>query len=467
MAGIPREAVVDACGYIDTWLAFQRRKGRVPGVQAAVLHEDEVVLSTAHGVSHESTGEPLTTEHLFRVASHSKTFTATCVMQLVEHGAVRLDDTVGHWLPALSGAPIAAVTLRELMAHAGGVVRDGGDGDFWQLFHSFPDEPDLLRIAADASSVLPRNERFKYSNIGYSLLGMVIAAATGQPYNAYVAQNVVARLGLECTGPELDPSRLGEYAGGHASLDYADTRLPIEHIDTHSMASATGFYSTATDMVRYAAAHFLGDERLLSDDSKRLMQKTEWEVEGTGTSYGLGFAVATVGSRRLLGHGGGYPGHITRTHFDPVDRLAVSVLTNAIDGPAQAMADAAIALIDLAAKGPGRAADDRSRFCGRFSTLWGTYDIVDLFGTLYQLTPGLADPTSAYSVLEVEDDTTLRITTTSGYGSRGEVLSYTFDADGAVQSVRGGSGSTAYPFEHYRALAAAADRVELGRAVRD
>jgi hypothetical protein len=220
-------------------------------------------------------------------------------------------------------------------------------------------------------------------------------------------------------------------------------------------------------MVRYAAAHFLGDERLLSDDSKRLMHKTEWEVEGTGTSYGLGFAVATVGSRRLLGHGGGYPGHITRTHFDPVDRLAVSVLTNAIDGPAQAMADAAIALIDLAAKGPGRAADDRSRFCGRFSTLWGTYDIVDLFGTLYQLTPGLADPTSAYSVLEVEDDTTLRITTTSGYGSRGEVLSYTFDADGAVQSVRGGSGSTAYPFEHYRALAAAADRVELGRAVRD
>lgn len=459
--------MVDACGYFDTWLAFQRRKGRVPGVQAAVLHEDEVVLSTAHGVSHEATGEPLTTEHLFRVASHSKTFTATCAMQLVERGTVRLDDTVGHWLPALSGAPIAAVTLRELLAHAGGVVRDGADGDFWQLFHSFPDEAELLRIAADASAILPRNERFKYSNIGYSLLGMVIAAATGQPYNTYVTEHVVERLGLERTGPELDPSRIDEYAGGHASLDYADTRLPIEHIDTHSMASATGFYSTATDMVRYAAAHFLGDERLLSDDSKRLMHKTEWEVEGTGTSYGLGFAIATVGGRRLFGHGGGYPGHITRTHFDPVDRLAVSVLTNAIDGPAQVMADAAIALIDLAAKGPGRAADDRSRFCGRFSTLWGTYDVVDLFGTLYQLIPGLADPTSAYSVLEVEDDATLRIATTSGYGSRGEALSYTFDAEGAVSSVRGGSGSTAYPFETYRALVAGADRVALGSAVRD
>ncbi len=160
MAGIPRQAVIDACDYADRWLAFQRRHLRVPGVQAAVLHDDEVVLSTAHGVSDVTTGEPLTTDHLFRIASHSKTFTATCVMQLAERGLLRLDDTVGHWIDGLDAAPIAGVTLRELLAHAGGVVRDGWDGDFWQLFHAFPDETELVRIAADASSVLPRNERF-------------------------------------------------------------------------------------------------------------------------------------------------------------------------------------------------------------------------------------------------------------------------------------------------------------------
>ncbi|MFN8021651.1 MAG: serine hydrolase domain-containing protein [Acidimicrobiales bacterium] len=468
MTGISRDAVSDACAYFDQWLAFQRRQWRVPGVQAAVLHDDEVVLSTAHGVSSVETGEPLTTDHLFRIASHSKTFTATCVMQLVEMGLLRLDDTVGHWLDGLSGAPIAGVTLRELMAHAGGVVRDGWDGDFWQLFHAFPDDDELVRIAGDASSVLPRNERFKYSNIGYSLLGMVIAEASGRPYNSYVAEEVVVRLGLRNTGPELDPSRAHEYAGGHAALDYADARLPIEHVDTHAMASATGFYSTASDVVRYAAAHFHGDDRLLSDDSKRQMQKTEWEVEGTGgTSYGLGFAISTIGTRRVLGHGGGYPGHITRTYFDPVDRLAVSVLTNAIDGPAMGMAGAGISLIDLAAKGPGRSADDRSRFCGRFATLWGTFDVVDLNGTLYQLTPSLADPTASYAVLEVDDDRTLRIARSNGYGSRGEVLAYTFDDDGSVRSIRGGSANTAYPFERYRQLAAAADRVTLGGGLRD
>jgi len=475
---LSRETVTDACRTFDSWLGFQQRHLRVPGVQAAVLHAADVadvadvVLSTAHGVAALETGEPLTDQHLFRIASHSKTFTATAVMQLAERGSLRLDDTVGRWLPGLASAPVSGVTLHELLAHGGGVVRDGWDGDFWQLFHSFPDTAELLRIADDASSVLPRNERFKYSNIGYSLLGLVIEAASGQPYDAYVVEHVIGRLRLTHTGPELDPARAHEYAAGHSSISYADRRLPIEHIDTHAMASATGFYSTASDVVRYVSAHFLGDERLLSDDAKRQMQRTEWEVEGTGTSYGLGFGIQTIGTRRVLGHGGGYPGHITRTFFDPVDRLAVSVFTNAIDGPALGWASALFALVDLAAAGPraeGAAAarqGDLDRWCGRFATLWGVYDVVALGGRLFQIDPTAPDPTTSVTHLEVVDDRTLRIAKTTGYGSPGERLVYSFDDDDAVVSLRGGSGTTAYPYEQYRRTVEAAERVTLGGGLR-
>ncbi len=480
MTGIPRRAVADASRYFDRWLAFQQQFLRVPGVQAAVLHEGDLLLSTAHGLADLEAGEALTDRHLFRIASHSKTFTATCVFQLVEQGALRLDDTVGQWIEALRESPIARVTLRELLAHGGGVVRDGWDGDFWQLFNPFPDLDELLHAARDASAVLDRNERFKYSNVGYSLLGLVIEVASGDPYNVYVAEHVVRRLGLENTGPELDQARSGEYAAGHGSLSYADTRLPIDHIDTHAMASATGFYSTASDVVRYASAHFLGDQRLLTDDSKRQMQRTEWEVEGTGTSYGLGLGISVIGTRRLLGHGGGYPGHITRTFFDPVDQLAVSVLTNAIDGPAMGMATALVRLVDLAAGGSaaggsgpsgerGVAADpgiDITRFCGRFATLWGVYDVVDLGGRLFQIDPTQPDPVVAPSHLQVLDDHTLRIAKTVGYGSEGERLSYTFDGDGSVATVRGGSGTTAYPYEQFRVAAARHGRVTLGHGVR-
>ena len=143
------------------------------------------------------------------------------------------------------------------------------------------------------------------------------------------------------------------------------------------MAAATGFSSTASDLVRWGAAHFHGDERVLSDDSKRLMQRTEWVVGDASGEYGLGLAVADVGGRRVLGHGGGFPGFITRTWFDPVDRLAVSVLTNAIDGPAMTLANVGIRLVDLAAQGSGDAAAGRpvpsasraaSRPCGACST---------------------------------------------------------------------------------------------------
>ena len=468
MSGISRQAVLDACSYFDGWLDVQRRRHRVPGVQAAVWHDGEVVFSRALGVSDESTGEPLTTHHLFRIASHSKTFTATAVMQLAERGDLRLDDTVAHWLPSLAGTGIAAVKLRELMAHAGGLVRDGRDGDFWQLFHAFPDDEGLVRIAADSADVIHRNERFKYSNVGYSLLGKVIETASGLPYRAYVAEHVVDRLGLVDTGPDLDPARAARYAGGHGWLDDDGRRLPIDHIDTGAMSSATGFFSTADELVRYAGAHCFGDERLLSDDAKREMQRAEWEVEGTGTSYGLGFAIHTIGGRRVVGHGGGYPGHITRTHVDPVDRLAVSVLTNAIDGPALGMANAAIALVNLAAEQPTGTPDgatagvDPRRFCGRFANLWGAFDVVALGGRLLQLTPTLDDPTASYAVLEIVDDHTLRYATTTGYGSYGEPVHYSFGDDGTVLSLRGGSGSTSVPLDRYREVVATRDRVTLG-----
>lgn len=470
MTGLSRHAVVDACRYLEGWLAFQQRHLRLPGLQAAVLHDGEVLLDVAYGVSSVDTGEALTTDHVFRIASHSKTFTATCVMQLVEQGRVRLDDTVGQWIGELADAPVGVVTVRELLAHASGLVRDGWDGDFWQLFHEFPDTAGLLRMATDDALVLSRNERFKYSNVGYSLLGLVIERASGQPYAAYVTEHVVDPLGLTRTTPELDPARLHTYAGGHTSLDHADVRLPIEHVDTHAMASATGFASTASDVVRYAAAHFFGDERLLTDDSKRLMQKTEWLVEASGGGeYGLGFAVNTVGVRRLLGHGGGYPGHITRTMFDPVDRLAVSVLTNAIDGPAAQLATAAVAVVNLAASGKAPLVPegvDASRYTGCFSSLWGTYDVVDLGGRLFQLTTSAPDPTAVVTELEVVDERRLRIVTSGGYASPGESLTYTFADDGTVVSVRGGSASTAYPLERMREAAATQARVTLGGGLR-
>ncbi|MET0458603.1 MAG: serine hydrolase domain-containing protein [Ilumatobacteraceae bacterium] len=475
MRGVSRDAVVDAAAYIDSWLSFRQRFDRIPGVQAAILHEGDVVLSAAHGLADIESATPLTPDHRFRIASHSKTFTATAIMRLVEQGRLRLDDPVAQWLGGLADTPLAAVRVRELLAHGAGVVRDGWDGDFWQLARVFPDHDTLLGIATDDASVLARNDRFKYSNIGYSLLGQVIESVTGQTYAEHVAEAILDPLGLAATAPDIDVADVTGHATGYTGLGYADRRLPIDHIATGAMSAATGFSSTAGDLVHYAAAHFLGDIRLLSDDSKRQMQRAEWAVEGASSWYGLGLAIAEIGTRRVVGHGGGFPGFITRTWWDPVDRLALAVLTNAIDGPALTLANGAIRLLDLALHpdGAGTTADDAETdaetgvdlgsYCGRFANLWGVIDVVALGGRLYLLDPTADDPVAAPARLSVVDERTLRITEAPGYASPGERLVYERDDDGRIRSMRGGSGSTSHPFDAVTLAAAGRRRVTLGQ----
>lgn len=447
------EVIHAAATYIDSWLGFRQRYLRIPGIQAAILFGDELVMAGAYGHADVEKGIALTTRHLFRVASHSKTFTGTAVLQLVESGRLRLDDRLGDWLAfvAEASSPLAQVTLRELLSHSGGVTRDGHDADFWQLREPFLDEIGLRKVVTDGADVLPTNERFKYSNIAYALLGLVITAASGRPYNEYVTREIVGRLGLANTGPELDQSRMNEYAAGYSALAYAEERVPIDHVDTRAMSPATGFYSTAEDLCRYAAAHFLGDTRLLSDAAKRLMQHEWWSVEGTtDESYGLGFSIVKVGERRLVGHSGGYPGHSTRTVFDPADRLAVSVLTNAIDGGPGDLAKSAVKIIDLATKQESEVEPAKERFCVRLANLWGVVDVALLGGRLLLLDPSAGDPTESCTELSVEDDATLRVVKGPGYGAVGERMRYAFGADGSVSYVRGAGGMTWWPLEGYR-----------------
>src|SRR4051812_42687209 len=180
MAGIA-DGARDSADYADRWLAFRQRWLHVPGVQAAVWVDGDLVLSTAHGRADLAADVALTPAHLFRVASHSKTFTATAVVQLAEAGRLRLDDRVDRHLPWTAEAGVGDRTLADLLGHSGGVIRDGRDADHWQLSRPFPDDDGLRALAADGA-VCGVDERFKYSNVGFGMLGAVVAAVTGRSY---------------------------------------------------------------------------------------------------------------------------------------------------------------------------------------------------------------------------------------------------------------------------------------------
>ncbi|WP_454049971.1 serine hydrolase domain-containing protein [Cellulomonas sp. Marseille-Q8402] len=447
-----------AAPYLASWVDQQASFRRAVGVQVAIRSGDDVVLDHVWGTADVTTGEPLRTDHLFRIASHSKSFTATAVMRLVEAGRLRLDDTVGMSVPGLASSPLASRTVRELLGHQAGVIRDGEHGDFWQLDGPFPDRETLVAELLEAGEVFGANEHFKYSNYGYGILGLIIEAVTGRSYAEHLRAAVLEPLGMADTGAEYDPALADRYAGGHtALLDADDRRERIDHVDTRALAAATGFYSTARDMTAFGAAHFLGDDTLVSDAGKRLLHRQESVVKAYGTEigrYGIGLDLHTIGDREVVGHSGGYPGHITRTYIDPEARLVVSVLTNAIDGPADPIAVGLIKLIDLAlnppADTPEPAADARplAEYTGRFGALWGVSDIAELGGRLVMLRPSAPDPTAAYEELTVTGRDRLRIKAGPGFGNVGEEVVVERDADDAISAVR--DGMTAWPLAEFR-----------------
>jgi CubicO group peptidase (beta-lactamase class C family) len=469
------EVLREALAYVDSWLDYRVWKLTTPGAQVAVWFDGKVQFSKAYGVSNLDTGEPLTTSHLFRIASHSKTFTATAIMQLVEAGKLRLDDTAGSWIPELAeaGSPLAEVTVRDLVSHSAGVIRDGVDSTFWAHSRPFLNEQELLELSIREGFVRQPHATFKYTNIGFSLLGIIIGKAAGSTYNEYTKSAIVEKLGLQNTGPELDETRLAEYAGGHSGINSRAKRQVIPHVDTRAMASATGFYSTAEDMVVFASAHFFGDDRLISDRSKNEMQRPVWtgqDPDAPRDGYGYGITIDYYNGHRTVGHSGGYPGHITRTLWDPEEGLAISVLTNAVDGPAEELAAGILKILDKAREVPPKrlltsglknsaaiappeapgTEIDLNSFTGRFAALWGVTDVFVLGGKLHASSPVGPSPVVQPYELAVIDENTLRVMSGSPYASVGELFRYERDASGNIVSVFTG-GMKAWPIEAYRA----------------
>lgn len=425
--------------FMDSWLQFRYLKEDIPGFTVAIAHKGKVIFNKSYGYANLEEKERLTPAHIFRIASHSKTFTATAVMQLAEAGKLKIDDYIVDYLPWLKDHKDKRwqqVTIRQLLSHSAGVIRDGLDSDFWGLRRTFPNAKMLKNEILAADLILEPNVRMKYSNIGYSILGFLIEAVSGVSYHSYVTDTIVKPLGLKDTGPEPDELAMKSLAVGYSRISTAKVRQPLPHINTGALAPATGFYSTAEDLCRYFTAHMIGSGELLSDVSKREMQRIQWNVPHSenNVSYGLGFEVEQVGDHRMIGHGGGFPGYLTSSAFDPEDGLVVVVLANSLGLRVGAIKKGIISVLDYL--GGDEPKESLLKYEGRFTDLWSTSQIVVKGDTIVSIYPDGWWPFYTTEELQYVDDETLKIHGASGFDSEGEYVRFTFNTSGKIESLR-------------------------------
>ncbi len=425
-----------ALDYVDQWLGFQMRLSEQPGCAIAVARQGEVVMEQAFGLADIPSGTGLLPRHRFRVASHSKTFTAAAIMRLREQERVGLDDPVGRYVAGLSGE-LGEATLGQLLSHSAGLMRDGTDSGHWQNRQPFLDEAGL-RAELAHKLVLESGERLKYTNLGFGLLGLVIASVTGEPFGEWMVREITGMAGLAETAPDLPAANAAPLATGHAG------RLPLGrmaipgHNPTRALAAATGFVATAADIARFfGQLDPAASNSILSTASRREMTRPHWRIPGMEAErhYGLGTICGSVNGHLFFGHTGSFQGFQSRTCVVPDWSISLSVLTNAADGPAGAWTDGALHILNrFAEAGPPNPVV--AGWTGRWWSVWGATDLVPMGDKVMLAAPSLLAPFTDASELSVSSAEEGRIARASGFGSHGEPVRRTLDSDGNATAIR-------------------------------
>ena len=425
-----------ALEYVEDWIDFQMRLSGEPGCAIAVAHAGDVLFERAFGMADLASATPLTARHRFRVASHSESFTAVALMVLVQAGRLRLDDPVGTHVTGLP-QPLAAARIGQLLSHSAGLIRDGADASHWDDQKPFPDEAGLRHELSQAL-VLSPGERFKYSNLGFGLLGLVLEAVTGEEFAPWLRREVLDRAGLHETAPDMPAANAEPLATGHTG------KLPVGRIAipgrnrTGALAAATGFVATAGDLARFFASLDPGaSDSPLCVASRREMTRPHWKSPNSETDvhYGLGIISGTAHGHAWFGHSGAFQGFQSRTCVVPDWSLSVSLIVNAIDGPANAWVDGVLHILDRFAKA-GPPAPDLAGWRGRWWNLWGAFDLVPVGDRVLVASPDSATPFIDATEIEVTDTTHGRITQANGFASHGELVERTLDSDGRAVRLR-------------------------------
>jgi CubicO group peptidase (beta-lactamase class C family) len=297
-----------------------------PGAAVVVIQDGTVVHKNAYGMADVEAKVANTPRTRLLLASVTKLFTATAIMQLQDRGLLKIDDPVAKYLPDFPHG--GRMTLRHLLSHTGGI-------------------PDFVTYEQAGQQPLEfePGQRVSYSNVGYQILGMILEKVSGKKYGAYLQENIFQPLGMRDSGLD-EESLLQARAVGH--LYSENGYQAIGRNDSSGAYAAGGLYSSVEDLVLWNQA--LDSRRLLKAETLREMLTPTRLGDGREAPFGLGWMLHTYRGLPQSHHGGDIHGFNSEISRFPDQKLSIVVLANIgmrPPGPLPAAADLARSIAEI------------------------------------------------------------------------------------------------------------------------
>lgn len=295
------------------------KKHHVPGVVFILVQRGRITWQKGFGFADIEKKKPVDPEKtLFRVASNSKLFVATAVMQLAEGGKIDLSEDVNVYLKDFKVLPLEGepVTMKNLLTHTAGF-------DDTDLGTAVLTREEKVPLAVFLERRMPRRvflpgKVTSYSNYGYALAGHIVASVSGMPFHEYVKKNILTPLGMNRSRFLVEPGRVADLATPYLYRKGDYEVLPVEY---DLLYPASSLVTSGGDMARFMAAHLqkgqLGNVRILKKETAEAMHRQQFSNHPALPGIGMAFIEGNHPTTRILKHGGWVAGFKSQTILFP------------------------------------------------------------------------------------------------------------------------------------------------------
>lgn len=351
---------------IDSLYSAFALENNLPGISYGIIIDTALVYTGSIGFADLAGRRPVTSSTAFRAASMTKSFTALAILKLRDEGKLGLDDPVHIYLPELkdlkyltSDAPV--LTIRHLLTHTGGFPQDDPWAD--RQLETTEEELSAILAAGVSMSNVP-GISYEYSNLGYTLLGRVIKAVSGESYQEYISANILKPLGMRSTVWEFAELPDGVMAHGYRYRNGEWSEEPLLH--DGPFGAMGGLISTVGDFARYAIMHLSAWPPRSDSETGPVRRSTirEMHSPSAGTAYssnklypggpdcdvivaygyGLRWSVDCMGRQKVY-HNGGLPGFGSNWTIMPDYGIGVVAFSNRTYGSTWAVNQKVLELI--------------------------------------------------------------------------------------------------------------------------